>query len=581
MRGSIAVCLACASGFVLAVPLIGANAQAPPSGSLGSDVEALKKAADDYRKAVDRVLDHERGYDNTLSTTNALKQGRAPGDPVWDKAEQMRAQAWQALDEAGKARKTLEGDLGTKKTELAKAVTAREEILKTAATIGALLKTFEKADKDVEGEQQLVQELEAKHREAVTERERVTLLRDGANRRGDAVDAAVANANLVAAQTRENQLWKALQDARADLKTARSQRTEALRRLRETVKDVDGRINALGIKTSQAAPAIRSPLLRQASFLSHGHGHQSAMPVFSTEPSVVSEGMTFLPPLTSPELAPGLPIEVAPGSLPVVPDEVLMRAPGAIVSEGVDLLALPSVPFVPSLDPPVAPVPARPAHCVSREIPLDDPACSWKLEGPRTLIALLPRPGDIDLLADDSSPRTGPIAGDAATEMHLIAGGANPPQRPGAIAAPRLRTRAFVFDCPAYLPVMRFKDRRQSYEDEGVRIVEGMVLRLAADGSYEVEFQAEAIPTPATVRLQLTLMIGGRPGTVSLPPLVLDPRDYGRTDQLLPNTWHVVYRGTAPFLRYAFILPDPMITLDRDGIARIGSGVSSVPYEAR
>src|SRR5262249_6937057 len=137
-------------------------------------------------------------------------------------------------------------------------------------------------------------------------------------------------------------------------------------------------------------------------------------------------------------------------------------------------------------------------------------------------------------------------------------------------------TRSFVFDCPAYFPIIRFKDRFQHYEDEGLRIVEGMTLRTAADGSYEVEFNAEVLPVPAMIRLQFRLNIDGRIGTLTLPPLDLDPRNFSQTANERSHSWHIVRRGSSPFLRLPFERSNTNFSIERDGVVRFGSGLNSV-----
>jgi hypothetical protein len=212
-------------------------------------------------------------------------------------------------------------------------------------------------------------------------------------------------------------------------------------------------------------------------------------------------------------------------------------------------VALPP-PFVEALDPPVAPRSARPAECgIASRVPRKDlHSRSWKLSRPGTEIKLLPR--------RDTNEMAGEVEGPAPSTVNE-----------------RKSTVGFTFDCPAHFPIMRFKDRFQSYEDEGLRIVEGMVLRFDQDGYYEVEFNAEGLSVPVTLRLQFSVRIGGCPGTLTLPPIVLDPRRSSQTVEVT-NSWHIVTQGRLPLLCRA-LCTCSSIRIERDGTARFGSGINS------
>lgn len=318
-------------------------------------------------------------------------------------------------------------------------------------------------------------------------------------------------------------------------------RGEALKKAR--IDDLKSGMTNLGIKLSQVNSAKDSNGVQLAGFRAHGPRRQSTSPIpsddYPSSPNVVE---------TSP--ASEIHLETIPG---VIEGEIV----GEMNGSGVPT----SVPFVQPLEPPIAPTPSRPAHCVPREIFSPDPAFSWKLDQRKTVITLLPRPGERSPDTDTTSDDTTSAQDKKPTNTTMA-------------------TRAFVFDCSAYFPIMRFKNRFKSYEDEGVRIVEGMALRLAADGSYEVEFLVEGLSTPVTVRLQFSVTIDGHPGTLTLPPLTLDPRSVKRFDEL-PNTWSVVDRGASSFLRTAFPRAIKSVTLSRDGVARFGAGIEPIISSGR
>ena len=165
-----------------------------------------------------------------------------------------------------------------------------------------------------------------------------------------------------------------------------------------------------------------------------------------------------------------------------------------------------------------------------------------------TSITLLPHPDDPDMLAAE-------------------------PKRPDPKAEPpAFERRTLVFDAPACFSIVRFKNKYTNYEDEGLRIDEGMTLRVAKDGSYEVEFLAAARAIPVVLRLQLAVRIESRTSTLTLPALVLDPRSRSKSDEF-GNMWRVIHRGRSPFLRLAFVHPNSYFSVQRDGMARFGSGV--------
>jgi hypothetical protein len=262
------------------------------------------------------------------------------------------------------------------------------------------------------------------------------------------------------------------------------------------------------------------------------------------------------PPTDGSAFAPALPEADSPTASvePVVVDgPVVVEEAG----EQPDFPASPAEtpPFVDALDPPDAPPPPRPLFRVSRETEFGDPACSWKLAKPGTKIG----------------------------SQSLPSGDANVEPIPIAFTPAKGTTRTIVFDGPAYFPIVRYKDRFKSLEDEGLRILEGMTLRFAKDGSYEVEFLADGVTVPAILRLQFHVSMGveGERGSVTLPPLNLDPRKFPRNESN-GAIWTVIHRGSAPWLMRAFMEKQnegrwvkPILYVSRDGVARLGSGTAS------
>ncbi len=126
---------------------------------------------------------------------------------------------------------------------------------------------------------------------------------------------------------------------------------------------------------------------------------------------------------------------------------------------------------------------------------------------------------------------------------------------------------------------MKFQSECDQFNEDGLTINESMTVRIAADGSYEVEFTAESLAIPVTVWLQVEVLFEGKRGTITLPTLVLDGRRYNRSDDDSVR-WHVVHRGTSSFLQQAFARSGIPIEIRRSGAAQFGSGVSaSAPPE--
>jgi hypothetical protein len=139
----------------------------------------------------------------------------------------------------------------------------------------------------------------------------------------------------------------------------------------------------------------------------------------------------------------------------------------------------------------------------------------------------------------------------------------------------------FLFLGPAMFPRLRFQGVfLPPFEDDGATIRESMNLRARDDGRFEVEFFVIAQPLQVTLRLQLELHRGSHDyGRITLPPIVLDPRNFGR-DEIQADTWRVVYHGYSRALAEVLNWRSPdtrdPIEITRHGAARFGSGVDAV-----
>jgi hypothetical protein len=523
MRSTFLIGLALVPVVILGARPSGAVAQKTRSGVFASRGEELKKAIATYKAANEKVLKRAEEARAVEEIVKPLQQGHKAGEAVFDTAEAMRVHAQTALDEAktelGIAAKSLE----THQTELTDDVVKHEDALKSAQPIRAEFDAFAKADREREAAHGEFDIAKATRDDARREADR---LRVHFNNTSDFLAKALAKVALDNADAKVVAAEKEFTAAEARLKDAAKRRDDALETLRQSIEKLKNDLTGLGIAVSQASPATDSGdvRIRLAGFLEHGLRNHGTPEVLESN---------------------------------VLPGPGIVTIPGEVIGESIESLESiesPAIPFVQPLEPPVAPAPPQPTHCLPREIPLGDPAYSWRREAKRTVIELLPRPDDTSPLADSTTSKD------------------SPPAIPQTILTPGIDTRAFVFDCPANFPIMRFKNRFKSYEDEGIRIVEGMVLRLASDGSYEVEFLAEGLSAPVTLRLQFTLQLDGRLGSLTLPPLTLDPRAMNRADDL-PNSWRVVNRGSLSFLRGGFSRPAAVVVLSRDGVARFGRGV--------
>ena len=213
---------------------------------------------------------------------------------------------------------------------------------------------------------------------------------------------------------------------------------------------------------------------------------------------------------------------------------------------------------------PLAPVIAAPAPLLGvRELPLDDAGAGWVLGQRGTRTDEVAPPGQASLENGDNPLALGATVATRAT--------------------PGVATRAFAFDGPAHFPLTRFRDIAQGDDGEGMTIGEGMVVRIAEDGSYEVDFRVTSLDIPTTIQLQFDVDLhdprGPKHGTVTLPPIALKPTDPIDTGELFQG-WHIIHRGSAPFIRLAFARKDIPVNLSRKGVTRFGSGVKpaiSVP----
>jgi len=348
-----------------------------------------------------------------------------------------------------------------------------------------------------------------------------------------------AKANLEAAKVRESETDRKLQQLRKDLPNVEGRRDQAFTELQGKIRDLKAETKTLEETAANRRPRAESPretasgpsTIRRTNFRVIKRKHHGATPLPSQSEPLIDE-TTF-----ADEILPATP-ECEIGTHPSAPLPV--TAPARILPE-------------------------RPAHFEPRELPADDSACLWKyvnLSSPKTSVIVEPRPGDSDVNTSIDFQGDTTSTGKSTTTV---------PSPPG-------ETRAIVFDGPAYFPLTKFQDINTAFDSEGLRISEQMVLRYAQDGSYEVEFSAVALGIPTTLYLQFELEFGVVKGSITLPPIALDPNKVGRNDDD-PNTWHIVHHGNSSMLRRIFEIDNQPLSINRRGVARFGSGVRSAqPY---
>lgn len=515
----------------------------------------------------------EESHRQAVELVARLKQGRDAGDPVYDEAETYLQRVGYDLAIQNGAVVTIEAKL---KEILPIGEIAVENASNRISKLETKLQNAERNVNELEGRVQsnLTEIAQAKtdlseaRAESARRAVQIQAMNDSAKLEApfklvqtklDAFKTAIENLDDAQKAADDATDMPQKDEAVKNRNGLRSARDKAWGELDKAVEALKKMLDTLGVQASRTAPADDAGTILQAGY--------------SVNDDVVGEHVHAYSPV---------PLQgevIYGGDLP--PSEPIE---GLVIESGPVIEPVPVAPKSPSfgpLDPPDAPAPVAPEHCVSRELPLDDPAGSWRLIGPGTRIQGLPLPGD------DPSGASTEAADSTANAAAPTISGREP------IVAPRKATRSIIFDCPAYFPVVRFKDRVTSYEDEGVRIAEGMVLRFDDDGWYEVEFQAHGVLTPAVLRLQIEVGIDGRPGTLTLPPISLDPARFAGLDRDGDGqvdgagaSWRVVHRGRSSRLRLAFLRRPgagglPALDVSRDGAARFGSGLPPTQFLPR
>lgn len=508
-----------------------------------------------HNEALTAFYAHDQQASQAKSHADLLQQGRDPSDPVYQKAEEYKSYPAKLRTHSRKHLEEIEVQLNLIRAEVEQQATTARCVFTTASTLDSKFRNLQGADT----------ELSRVYKQLTCFRGKL-----------------------------DGELKNELTHILCHFPEAQETWPKAMKELEDTIRSLHINLNKPDFRLSVAPPVSE----RSAEHPDSGHVRRA-----SHHPDQSSSDPP--PSISGPDLPPEETI-LNPGTLvtetnPAPPVEPVESLATETILGTPEPTIRPVAPFFEPHDPPTPRARDLPAHCTTREIPLDDPASLWKLDESETEVTLLRRPGDPDPDDDDMStedqkpsrsrgnrrssryghrmPR--PVFSDDVQNSTDPDDSNSKPKTP---VTQKYLSRIFVFDCPAYFPVVRFKDRLKSYDDEGIRINEGMVLRIAEDGSYEVEFLAEGLSSPATIRLQLKLTINGCPGTLTLPPLELDPSKFARpdgtrneiarSDDPSTNPWQIVSRGSSPFLRQAFIgANQPHITLRRDGVARIGKGL--------
>lgn len=150
----------------------------------------------------------------------------------------------------------------------------------------------------------------------------------------------------------------------------------------------------------------------------------------------------------------------------------------------------------------------------------------------------------------------------------------------------------FVFEDAARFAWVGFDALGGQLERDVVVIYEGMTVRVDGNGRYEVRFRAEAPRMPVTLRMQLNFCGTGAmdcPGTITLPPIRIEPDQANEPSRVDSLTHEVVYVGHSESLRRLgrrvislnhanqvtheplSLADDAGVTFTRSGTARFGS----------
>lgn len=125
-----------------------------------------------------------------------------------------------------------------------------------------------------------------------------------------------------------------------------------------------------------------------------------------------------------------------------------------------------------------------------------------------------------------------------------------------------------AFDTPVTFPRRTYGPGAQEYANGGLTILEGMQLKVAANGEYCLSFSYVPPPVPCTVNLQLQLMIDadGPWHSLTIAPMTL--KSVRELDQPSNEVTHVV-QGRSPTLARA---AGDIVSIRRRGSATFGFG---------
>ncbi len=332
-----------------------------PRASAQPDTEVTKRldnALVAYRETVERVGKLQEAYDHVKKTTDDAKQGRHASDQVFDDAEKARKDAEAQLQEAICKRDSAKGELDNSKKELDGAVDANRKVYQEAldladqaAKLPQLWTNLQDAYQGYETSKQRLSGAEKSATAAHQDTMRQEQLKRSAETRKDAVDTAVATDALSAAQAREvaaNQTKKEAQKKLSEdldvLKTAQKALSDLAHDLAERARKIKEKAKPKPVKPAQTSRAKPIATVRRA--------------------SIRLDDELVLPDALNPTVGP------------------------------------PSVPLP-------LPNPTRTATRTvaihARELPLDAPRAGWKRFEQRSVINVLPRPGDPDLALEKES----------------------------------------------------------------------------------------------------------------------------------------------------------------------------------
>lgn len=573
-RSCFAAVLACALTLFLAVSVARSDAQMAddPRGSRTTQLairHEIRRRADAYKEAVDRAAALEVKSRFAAEMARVLQRGRVAGDKIFEEAEKNRRDAEADLAAARRAVNAASSDLSDIVNRL------DGSIEPSFGDVRAF--TFPMVS-ELTAARKSRAEAEARTREAKAQQDRI----------GSLVKA-LSDAEGAVAKARENLAAGGalppndLQSLKTALTAEEAKRDKALQGLKLEVEALRTQTPGLPAIPSNSEPSPGapepspvnpepSPGAPQPSLSSPDPSPDAPRTPQGPEDSVVhrtyfhGKKLKHGAPSPLPSISEPMIVEPLPDQIPIEHEHwgsVTFPVEGEMVPEMMGEHVAESTPHPPVPLPVMAPpriLPARPDYFAPRELPADDSAALWVLTSAKTRVSSIPRPGEADPL--NTADALGSASGRPTTPVE----------------SPPGETRAVVFDGPAFFPLTKFQDINTAFDSDGLRINEQMVLRFAEDGSYEVEFTAVAVGIPTTLNLQFEVFFGARRGSITLPPITLDPRAIDVDDDDA-NSWRIVHRGNSSMLRQIFERDGLPLEVKRRGVARFGSGVRTVqPY---